>query len=484
MADAFISYSRKDKAFATALKTRLEADGFEVLFDVGDILGSEDWARRLVDMIAAADHVVLVISPDSCQSRVCSVEVTTAVDLSKSILPVALRETLIDLVPPAIAARQWIDCADGDPGRCAGELEALFKTSPAWLRQHTELTERARDWHLAQRRSALLRGSDLRRAEDWLRESEGRDPPASSLQIDFIGESQRWSRTRRAIAAGLALLTIASAAVAWSMIESERRLSADNKLVSIAADWMDRDPTKAALVLLGVVEPERTPYARQSLTRMLTEHIASCEMSGHPRGVRSITFSPNGEYVITIGGDGIARIWRSAGCHAQPTSQIALEKDAIEHALFTADSTAILVSSLRKTASLWGIDGKQVAASLPGEFESAWITRTGDFLVLRKDFTVELWQPKPILALKASFAPFAHLPGFGAVDRAYFAASTGRLMLRTHGSAMAAWTVGDAGDATLVPAGGDLLAVSPDGRLFARSQFVEQRGREYRPYTR
>ena len=74
MADAFISYSRKDKAFATALKTRLEADGFEVLFDVGDILGSEDWARRLVDMIAAADHVVFVISPDSCQSPVAAMD--------------------------------------------------------------------------------------------------------------------------------------------------------------------------------------------------------------------------------------------------------------------------------------------------------------------------------------------------------------------------------------------------------------------------
>lgn len=38
MADAFISYTRKDKAFATALKARLEADGFEILFDLEDIV--------------------------------------------------------------------------------------------------------------------------------------------------------------------------------------------------------------------------------------------------------------------------------------------------------------------------------------------------------------------------------------------------------------------------------------------------------------
>jgi hypothetical protein len=87
MADAFLSYSRKDKAFAVALRERLEAAGFEILPDVEDILPSEDWARRLVDMIAAADHVVFPISPDSCQSRVCSIEIETALDLSKSIIP-------------------------------------------------------------------------------------------------------------------------------------------------------------------------------------------------------------------------------------------------------------------------------------------------------------------------------------------------------------------------------------------------------------
>jgi hypothetical protein len=87
MADAFLSYSRKDKAFAVALRERLEAAGFEILLDVEDILPSEDWARRLVDMIAAADHVVFPISPDSCQSRVCSIEIETALDLSKSIIP-------------------------------------------------------------------------------------------------------------------------------------------------------------------------------------------------------------------------------------------------------------------------------------------------------------------------------------------------------------------------------------------------------------
>jgi hypothetical protein len=190
-------------------------------------------------MIAAADHFVFVISPDSCQSRVCSVEINTAVELSKSILPVAFRETPMDVVPEAIGARQWIPCgAESDLASCAEQLRTLFTTSPDWLRRHTELTSRARDWQLARRRSALLRGGDLKRAEQWLATSEGKQPPPSALQMEFIENSRKWRRNSRTIGAGLAITAMVSAVVGWLVIAAERRLSADNERVSIAADWL------------------------------------------------------------------------------------------------------------------------------------------------------------------------------------------------------------------------------------------------------
>ena len=130
MADAFISYSRIDKAFAGALKDRLEANGFEIHFDVDDILASEDWARRLADMIASANYFVFIISPHSCQSRECSAEINTAVALNKSIIPVALETTPHEMIPPAIAACQWIPVTDGDMSSCGEQLATLFKTSP------------------------------------------------------------------------------------------------------------------------------------------------------------------------------------------------------------------------------------------------------------------------------------------------------------------------------------------------------------------
>lgn len=481
MADAFISYSRKDKAFAIALKARLEAVGFEILFDLEDILGSEDWARRLADMIAAADHFVFVISPDSCQSRVCSVEINTAVELSKSILPVAFRETPMEVVPEAIGARQWIPCgAESDLASCAEQLRTLFKTSPDWLRRHTELTSQARDWQLARRRSALLRGGDLKRAEQWLATSDGKQPPPSALQMEFIENSRKWRRHSRTISAGLAITAIVSAAVGWLVIAAERRLSADNERVSIAADWLSRDPTRAALVLLEVTDPERTPYAMASLAGLAAQPIATCEMPGHVGGVQAIVFSPDGALVLTLAQDEIARLWSTTECGGEPLREIAVES-GIEQALFTADSSHIVVIGARGGATLWGIDGTRVGAPLEGDFQFAWLTREGDVVALRRDFTVELWAVGAALARKAIYTPFAHRPGYGAIARAEFSPAADRLLVETHGNVILASTLGATVDASVLPGSG-LLALSADGTSYARATFTEQRGREYRRF--
>ncbi len=469
MADAFISYSRRDKAFALALKTAIEADGFEVLFDLEDILGSEDWARRLVDMIAAADHVVFVISPDSCQSRVCSVEITTALELSKSIVPVAFRQTAAEIVPVPIAQRQWIDClADSDPNRCAKALGALFKTSPAWLRQHTDLTTRARDWHLARRRSALLRGSDLRRAEVWLAEADGREPPPSASQVEYIATSRKWRRTSRLIGAALLAAATSAAAIGLVAIDDQRKLSADNRLVSVAGDWMERDPTRSALVMLEVKRPGRTPYATATLMQLVTRPIASCELGGHTRGVTTVEFSPTGTHFLTLSGNGTVRLWPAAECHARPLREMTIPKDAIERAFFTSDGKAVVLFAIRGGARLWHIDTNVVDEPLPIDLEAAWLTRSGDVLVLRDDFTVELWASTPGLVRKNAFTPFAHLPGYGATERALFSPASDRLLLRTHGGAVAIWTVGDSHDANCCRAEISWRSVPTAGRTRAR----------------
>jgi hypothetical protein len=74
-AKAFISYSRKDMVFADRLEAALKARGFEPLIDRTDIYAFEQWWERIEALIARADTVVFVLSPDAVASDVALKEV-------------------------------------------------------------------------------------------------------------------------------------------------------------------------------------------------------------------------------------------------------------------------------------------------------------------------------------------------------------------------------------------------------------------------
>ena len=79
----FISYSRKDMAFADRLEAALKARGFEPLIDRTEIYAFEDWWKRIEALIGRADTMVFVLSPDAVASEVALKEVAHAASLNK-----------------------------------------------------------------------------------------------------------------------------------------------------------------------------------------------------------------------------------------------------------------------------------------------------------------------------------------------------------------------------------------------------------------
>jgi hypothetical protein len=77
-AKIFISYSRKDMAFADRLEGALKDRGFDVLIDRQEIYAFEDWWKRIEALIGRADTVVFVLSPDAVKSDVALKEVAYA----------------------------------------------------------------------------------------------------------------------------------------------------------------------------------------------------------------------------------------------------------------------------------------------------------------------------------------------------------------------------------------------------------------------
>ncbi|MGB3701967.1 MAG: toll/interleukin-1 receptor domain-containing protein, partial [Anaerolineales bacterium] len=61
MSDVFISYSRKDIAFARLLHNALDESELETWIDWQDIPPSADWLAEVYEAIEAADTFIFVI---------------------------------------------------------------------------------------------------------------------------------------------------------------------------------------------------------------------------------------------------------------------------------------------------------------------------------------------------------------------------------------------------------------------------------------
>lgn len=191
----FISYSRKDLEFANRLEEALQVRDFEPLIDRADIFAFEDWWSRIQALIATADTVVFVLSPDAVSSEVALMEVTFSASLNKRFAPIVYRRVDNNAVPKALAQLNFIFF--DDPTRFDMNMDQLIdalKTDIDWVRMHTEFGEHARRWQVAGRpgpEGLLLRSPVLEAAEDWIAERPDGAPLPTEITQAFIAESRR-----------------------------------------------------------------------------------------------------------------------------------------------------------------------------------------------------------------------------------------------------------------------------------------------------
>jgi hypothetical protein len=78
-------------AFVDRLEAALKARGFEPQIDRAEIYAFEDWWKRIEALIARADTVVFVLSPDAVTSEVALKEIAYAASLNKRFAPIVCR---------------------------------------------------------------------------------------------------------------------------------------------------------------------------------------------------------------------------------------------------------------------------------------------------------------------------------------------------------------------------------------------------------
>ncbi len=240
----FLSYSRKDAAFAQELLTSLELLGFDAYLDKDDIAPGEPWEERLANLIRQADTVVFVISPNSLASGHCAWEVEQTGNSGKRLVPVIQAEVPNESIPDRLRKLNYVYFSQGRSfAKALGELASALRVDATWIREHTRYGELAQRWaERGQPADILLRGSDLEEAKRWAVRRPSNAPEISATQHAYVAASSKAAedelaarlKLRWRVQAGLLLATLLLAALAgfalvqWLRAEETKTLLAQS----------------------------------------------------------------------------------------------------------------------------------------------------------------------------------------------------------------------------------------------------------------
>lgn len=279
-----------------------------------------------------------------------------------------------------IAARLLVTRDDAGGRTVEVAHEALFG---AW--------NRLKEW-LDENRADLYRREILRRA--------ARDWAAGSRTPDLlVHRGSRLEEAERLVSNPAFTIDETERSYFQACLEARaadreaRRKMADSARVAIASDWLARDPTTSALVLLEVEQPDKTLFAIQRMQDTLGNSIARVEFRGHSAPVRRASFSPNGELVVTASEDHTACVWRADGL-GEPVI-LAGHTGMLRSAVFSPDGQRVLTASDDRTARIWQADGTGDPVILEGHTDAlmaASFDSTGERVVTAsQDNTARVW---------------------------------------------------------------------------------------------
>jgi WD40 repeat protein len=285
-AKIFISYSRKDMAFADRMDAALKARGFEPLIDRTEIYAFEDWWQRIQALIGQADTVVFIISPDAVASEVALKEVARAASLNKRFAPIVFRRAADESIPAELRRRNFIFFDDPDQfEQSVAKLAEALETDIGWIRRHTEYGETARRWFDAGRPNGLLLQSPaLEEAEHWIASRPPRAPAPTADTQTFIAASRRWATRRRnlltgGLTAGLVItFAFATAAVwQWRSAVGERNVAEQQRNAAEEQRNIANQQRSAAEEQRRIADEQREQVIVQEMNRRaaLSQELAS-----------------------------------------------------------------------------------------------------------------------------------------------------------------------------------------------------------------
>jgi WD40 repeat protein len=412
--EVFISYSRTDSDFARKLNDALQIQGKTTWFDQESIASGTDFQQEIYRGIETSDNFLFILSPISVNSPYCADEVGYAAKLNKRIVTVLHRPVDPATLPAALSSVQWIDFNrhNGDFYANFNELVRTLDTDRGHVRNHTKWSLRSLEWQdKGKNPDLLLRGTEFVIAETWLQDAQEhrKQPPATDLQKEFIHASQRAiaaERRRDKIRIWILRTLLASVSVALVIAVAQWRrakvvqesqinaLSRYSQALSTSQQELHAliEAIRAARQLQQQsVTPATYNNVLKSLQTALFEISESNQLAGHPLAILDLSFSPDGEQIVTASWDKTAKLWNTQGQvlaiftgHTEPVSSVA----------FSPDQKKLVTGSYDYTAKLWDLDGKELQTFKGHQnfiYDVSFSPDGKTLATASADWTVKLW---------------------------------------------------------------------------------------------
>jgi WD40 repeat protein len=387
--EAFVSYSRADRAFVRRLHEGLSARGLSVWVDFEDIPPTAEWLAELHTGIERAQAFLFVISPDSLASEMCQIEVLHALEHGKRIVPILRRPA--DVGPPLeeLSRPQWIDAREDHEFdlALATVLQAL-ETDPDWLKAHTRLDMRATEWKQGGGKSVLLRGPDLRWAREWLERGAALGPPSiTEDQRELVRASSQAATRRRhfkLVSAAAAVVVLVVGGLIVSAAErtaaEERRESDSIRLAESAIAELPRDPEAGRLLAMAAFDRSPTRQAADALRRAERAPFVTAMYGGGPDSVWDVAVDDAGSLAATASFDGTVRLWdlRPERDHRAALSRQAYGGDVLARGLEGVEGVAfgeggrLLAAAASDAITVWDVDDRRRVATLRARDAFGW----------------------------------------------------------------------------------------------------------------
>ncbi|HEX5750585.1 MAG TPA: CHAT domain-containing protein, partial [Archangium sp.] len=358
--------------------------------------------RLLVKLVGSRD----MTSPRT-RRRVWVEEVRPSGEAARKDFEVVLEKLVRSrlLVNGEEEGRVWVQFAHEALIRRWTMLQKWVKADWEREQQLRELEAWAEAWEEHQRgedrgASYLLTGDRLGYAHQ-VRDRYPGELSARSLRL--VGQSDAAEagrkRRRKRVLSAMAVLVLLSVAfglvAAWQgrQAQSQRLVVMDTSRVVHASNLLGQVPTLAALVLREVTHPEGTLEWRQTAIDILQRPLSSAVLAGHQESISSVSFSPDGKWVVTASSDGTARVWSADG-KGEPVV-LRGHEDLVKSAAFSPDGKWVVTASWDKTARVWSADGKGEPVVLRGHESvvySAAFSPDGKWVVTASDDkTARVW---------------------------------------------------------------------------------------------